>query len=50
MREEETDLYFTEFGGSKRLYPAPTPERDISETGNYVMPFPREGLHLIPDT
>jgi hypothetical protein len=24
MREEETDLSFAEFGGSERLYPAPT--------------------------
>ncbi len=36
MREEETDLSFAEFDGSKRLYPAPTPESDISETGNYA--------------
>jgi len=24
MREEETDLSFANFGGSKRLYPAPS--------------------------
>ena len=24
MREEETDLSFAEFGGSERLYPAPS--------------------------
>jgi hypothetical protein len=45
MREEETDLSFAEFGGSKRLYPAPTPGRDISETGNYANSMARrEGL------
>ncbi len=41
MREEETDLSFAEFGGSKRLYPAPTLERDISETGNYAKSMAR---------
>jgi hypothetical protein len=41
MREEETDLSFAEFGGSERLYPAPTPERDISETGNYAKSMAR---------
>ncbi len=41
MREEETDLSFAEFGGSKRLYPAPTPESDISETGNYAKSMAR---------
>ena len=35
MREEETDLSFAEFGGSKRLSPAPTPERDDSQSHNY---------------
>jgi integrase len=45
MREEETDLSFAEFDGSERLYPAPTPERDISETGNYANSMARrEGL------
>ena len=45
MREEETDLSFAEYGGSKRLYPTPTPERDISETGNYAKSVARrEGL------
>ncbi len=41
MREEETDLSFAEFDGSKRLYPAPTPESDISETGNYAKSMAR---------
>jgi hypothetical protein len=41
MREEETDLSFAEFGGSKRLYPVPTPERGISETGNYARSMSR---------
>jgi hypothetical protein len=41
MREEEADLSFADFGGSKRLYPAPTPERDISETGNYAKSMAR---------
>ncbi len=45
MRREETDLLFAEFGGSKRLYSAPTPERDISEMGNYAKSMARrEGL------
>jgi hypothetical protein len=45
MREEETDLSFAEFGGSERLYPAPTPDRDISETGKYAKSMARrEGL------
>ncbi len=39
--KEETDLSFAEFGGSEMLYPAPTPERDISETGNYVKSMAR---------
>jgi hypothetical protein len=41
MPEEETDLSFAEFDGSKRLYPAPTLERDISETGNYAKSMAR---------
>ena len=41
MHEEETDLSFAEFDGSERLYPAPTPERDISETGNYAKSLAR---------
>ena len=40
-----TDLSFADFGGSKRLYPAPTLESDISETGNYANSMARrEGL------
>jgi hypothetical protein len=40
-----TDLSFAEIDGSERLYPAPTPERDISETGNYAKSMARrEGL------
>ena len=35
------DLSFAEFGGSERLYPAPTPESDISETGNYAKSMAR---------
>jgi integrase len=31
LREEETDLSFAEFGGSERLYTAPTPECDSDE-------------------
>jgi hypothetical protein len=41
MREEETDLSFAEFDGSKRLYPASTPEHDNTETGNYAKPMAR---------
>ena len=41
MREEETDLPFAEFDGSERLYPAPTPERDNPETGNYAKSMAR---------
>jgi hypothetical protein len=41
MREEETDLSFAEFGGSERLYQAPTSDRDISETGNYAKSMAR---------
>jgi hypothetical protein len=36
-----TDLSFAEFDGSERFYPAPTPERDISETGNYAKTMAR---------
>ena len=36
MREEETDLSFAEFDSSKWLYPAPTPERDNSQSRNYA--------------
>jgi hypothetical protein len=40
-----TDLSFAEFDGSERLYPALTPESDISETGNYLKSMARrEGL------
>jgi hypothetical protein len=41
MREEETDLSFAEFDDSKRFYPAPTPEHDITETGNYAKSMAR---------
>ena len=40
MREEETDLSFAEFGGTKsgseRLYPAPTLSSDDRESPNYA--------------
>ncbi len=39
MRDEEHDLSFAEFGGSKRLYPAPTPESDNGES-----PDPAESM------
>ncbi len=40
-----TDLSFAEFDGFERLYPALTPESDISETGNYANSMARrEGL------
>jgi hypothetical protein len=35
MREEETDLSFAEFGGSERLYPAPTESGELSDAPNY---------------
>ena len=34
MRDEESDLSFAEFGGSKRLYPAPGISGDDSESSN----------------
>ena len=34
LRGEEVDLSFAEFGGSERLYPAPTPEWDLFEAAN----------------
>ena len=34
MREEETDLSFANFGGSKRLYPAPGEIGDNQESPN----------------
>ena len=34
MREEETDLSFADFGGSERLYPAPTSVSESGETPN----------------
>jgi hypothetical protein len=30
-------------GDGSRLYPAPTPERDIAETGNYAKSMARRG-------
>jgi hypothetical protein len=45
MREEETDLSFAEFGGSERLYTAPTPECDPDETPKVAERLARrEGL------
>jgi integrase len=41
MREEETDLSFAEFGGSKRLYPAPASEAEELESDNPVIPMAR---------
>jgi len=34
MRDEESDLSFAEFGGSKRLYPAPGIFGDDSQSSN----------------
>ncbi len=45
MREEETDLSFVEFGGSERLYPAPTESGELSDAPNYSNSMARrEGL------
>ncbi len=45
MREEETDLSFAEFGGSKRLYPAPTKSGESAEARNLAESMARrEGL------
>jgi hypothetical protein len=33
MREEETDLWFAEFAGSERLYPAPEVSRRLIREG-----------------
>jgi hypothetical protein len=50
MREEESDLSFAEFNDSRRLYPDPTPERDISKTGNYAVCLARDSVHSVPET
>ena len=48
MREEETDLSFADFGGSKRLYPAPTSDAEESESDNPLIPMARrEGLDAV---
>ena len=45
MKEEESDLSFAEFGGSKRLYPAPGLESNDTEAPNYLESMARrEGL------
>ena len=41
MREEETDLSFVNFGGSKRLYPAPSEIGDDQESPNPLIPMAR---------
>ncbi len=41
LLDREPDLSFANFGDSKRLYPAPTPEREISEMGNYAKSMAR---------
>jgi hypothetical protein len=48
MREEESDLSFAEFGGSKRLYPAPASDAGESESDNPLIPMARrEGLDAV---
>ena len=45
MRDEESDLSFAEFGGSKRLYPALGNYGDEEESSNPLIPMARrEGL------
>ena len=45
MRDEESDLSFAEFGGPKRLYPAPGLESNDTEAPNYLDSMARrEGL------
>ena len=41
MREEETDLSFADFGGSKRLYPAPASDAGELESDNPLIPMAR---------
>ena len=41
MREEETDLSFADFGGSKRLYPAPSEIGDDQESPNPLIQMAR---------
>ncbi len=41
VREEETDLSFAEFGGSERLYPAPTQEGETENSRNYLKTLAR---------
>ena len=41
MCEEETDLSFADFGGSKRLYPALASEAEESESDNPLVPVAR---------
>lgn len=44
-REEETDLSFAEFGGSERLYPAPTESDDDTELAKSLnLMVRREGV------
>ena len=45
MREEESDLSFADFGGSKRLYPAPAESNADTESPNPAKPLVgRQGL------
>ena len=41
MRDEESDLSFAEFGGSKRLYPAPTQDVETENSRNYLKTLAR---------
>ena len=41
MRDEESDLSFAEFGGSKRLYPAPSRSGDDQESPNPLIQMAR---------
>ena len=48
MREEETDLSFAEFDGSKRLYPAPASDAGESESDNPLIQMARrEGFDAV---
>ena len=49
MRDEESDLSFAEFGGSKRLYPAPGIFGDDSESSNPLKRLARREPRLAPN-
>jgi len=47
MRDDDSDLSFAEFGGPKRLYPAPGLENNATEAPNYLDSMARrEGLAI----